>query len=241
MSRLDEIKEIKKKLSKKFTINKVENVQKECCEKIPGLFEKKAFFKMQPRPSSHELSREFSYYKFCIDHVTIDGIWAEFGVYKGTSSKYLSKIKKEKFPNLKSGFHGFDSFEGLPENWNGTKSKKGTFNTGLVPSISGVTFHKGWFKDTIPNFLEKHKEDFAFIHIDCDIYSSTVDILKNVKSRIVPGTVILFDELIGYKAWEQHEYKAFMEFVKENNVEFEWIAFVANAGQAACKITKIGI
>ena len=49
MSRLDEIKEIKKELSKKFTINKVENVQKECCEKIPGLFEKKAFFKIQPR------------------------------------------------------------------------------------------------------------------------------------------------------------------------------------------------
>jgi hypothetical protein len=31
-----------------------------------------------------------------------------------------------------------------------------------------------------------------------------------------------------------------MEFIKEHDVEFEWIAFVANAGQAACKITKIG-
>ena len=241
MSRLDEIEKIKKELSKNFTVNKIENVQKEICEKIPELFEKKAFFKMQPRPSTHELSREFSYYKFCIDHVTVDGLWAEFGVYKGVSSKYLNKIRKEKFPNLKNNFHGFDSFEGLPEKWQGTKSKKGKFNTKKIPKIPGVTFYKGWFKDTIPEFLKTHKQNFAFIHIDCDIYSSTVDILKNLKDRIVPGTVILFDELIGYKAWEQHEYKAFMEFVKENNVEFEWIAFVANAGQAACKITKIGI
>tara|TARA_A100001201_G_C4087399_1_gene200969 strand:+ start:1210 stop:1935 length:726 start_codon:yes stop_codon:yes gene_type:complete len=241
MSKLDEIEKIKKQLSKNFTVNKIENIQKEICEKIPDLFEKKAFFKMQPRPSSHELSREFSYYKYCIDHVTVDGIWAEFGVYKGTSSKYLSEMRKEKFPNLKSDFHGFDSFEGLPEKWSGTKSKKGTFNTGIVPSIPGVTFHKGWFKNTIPNFLEKNKENFAFIHVDCDIYSSTVDIFNNIKNRIIPGTVILFDELIGYKAWEQHEYKAFMEFVKDNNVEFEWLAFVANAGQAACKITKIGV
>jgi hypothetical protein len=240
MSRLDEIKEIKKQLSKKLAINKIENVQKECCEKIPDLFEKKAFFKMQPRPSSHELSREFSYYKFCIDHVTVDGIWAEFGVFKGTSSKYLSKIKKEKFPNLKSGFHGFDSFEGLPENWNGT-TKKGKFNVkGQIPQIANVDFHKGWFRDTIPVFLETTEKPFAFIHIDCDIYSSTVDILSNLKNRIIPGTVILFDELIGYDAWEHHEYKAFMEFTKEHDVEFEWIAFVANAGQAACKITKIG-
>ena len=75
MSRLDEIEKIKKQLSKDFTVNKIENVQKEICEKIPELFQKKAFFKMQPRPSSHELSREFSYYKYCIDHVTVDGIW----------------------------------------------------------------------------------------------------------------------------------------------------------------------
>jgi hypothetical protein len=50
-----------------------------------------------------------------------------------------------------------------------------------------------------------------------------------------------FDELIGYNAWEEHEYKAFMEFVEENDVEYEWIGYVANAGQAACKIKKIGV
>ena len=50
-----------------------------------------------------------------------------------------------------------------------------------------------------------------------------------------------FDELIGHNAWEEHEYKAFMEFVEENDVEYEWIGYVANAGQAACKIKKIGV
>lgn len=242
MSRFDELKEIRKELNKNHMVNNFPSpIQKNISEKLPDLFSKKAFFKMKPRPSSHELSREYSYYEYCVDHVELDGLWAEFGVYKGASSKYLSEMKNKSFPDSEYGFHGFDSFEGLPEAWSGTGSSKGKFKTGVIPEISGVTFHKGWFKDTIPKFLEDHEENFAFIHIDCDIYSSTVDILSNLKNRIVSGTVILFDELIGYDAWEEHEYKAFMEFVEQNGVEYEWIGYVANAGQAACKIKKIGV
>jgi hypothetical protein len=242
VSRFEELKNIRNELNKDYTVNRFPTpVQEQIAGELPDLFDKKAFFKMSPRPNDHERSREYSYYKHCIQHVEVDGLWAEFGVYKGASSKYLNDLKNKIFPDSKYGFHGFDSFDGLPEAWSGTGSSKGKFKTGNVPDIPGVTFHKGWFKDTIPEFLESHKENFAFIHIDCDIYSSTVDILTNLKNRIVPGTVMLFDELIGYNAWKEHEYKAFMEFVEENDVEYEWIGYVANAGQAACKIKKIGV
>jgi len=243
MKRYEELQQIRDELGKKLIVAPIPfPSQKTISEKIPDLFAKKAFFKTKPRTQNHELSREYSYYIYCIEHVEVDGLWGEFGVFQGASSKYISKIKSQKFPDSKERLQGFDSFEGLPESWEKQGTKKGKFNVqGQIPQVPNVDFHKGWFQDTIPEFLKTTEKPFAFIHIDCDIYSSTVDILSNLKHRIVPGTVILFDELIGYDAWEHHEYKAFMEFVKENNVEFEWIAFVANAGQAACKITKIGV
>ena len=224
----------------KHTISGIPRAQKEVAELLPDLFEKKRFYKMHPRPNDHPQSREYQYYRYCISTVEIDGLWLEFGVYKGASSKYISNIKNELHPESDKGFHGFDSFEGLPEEWTGNGSPKGKFKT-KVPSVPGVIFHKGWFSDTIPKFLTSYKGQCAFIHIDCDLYSSTVDILENMSSRIVPGTVILFDELTGYDAWKDHEYKAFIEFVQKYDVEYEWLAYVANAGQAACKITKIGV
>tara|TARA_R100000388_G_scaffold47466_1_gene35844 strand:+ start:1482 stop:2210 length:729 start_codon:yes stop_codon:yes gene_type:complete len=237
-----ELEKTRNELALKFKVAPIPSAQKEIIKEIPDLFKTKAFFKMHPRPNTHDLSREYSYYKYCLKHVKNDGLWAEFGVYQGVSCKYLSEIKYNLFPGSKERLQGFDSFEGLPEQWHNQGTGKGKFNVGgNIPKIANVDFHKGWFKDTIPKFLKNTNKPFAFIHVDCDIYSSTVDILNNLKNRIVPGTVILFDELIGYDAWDQHEYKAFMEFVEENNVEFEWLAFVANAGQAACKITKIGV
>jgi len=240
---MERLHEIKRQLENNGKIvPEIPKCQERILKAIPSLYDKQVFFKIHPRPDSHSRSREYSYYEYCIKHVTIDGLWAEFGVYKGTSCKFISEIKSRQFPNSKERLQGFDSFEGLPEAWKKTRTKKGKFNVkGEIPNVVNVDFHKGWFKDTIPKFLKETQKPFAFVHIDCDIYSSTVDILSNLKNRIIAGTVILFDELIGYNAWELHEYKAFMEFVEENNVEFEWIAFVANAGQAACKITKIGV
>ena len=138
-------------------------------------------------------------------------------------------------------FHGFDSFEGLPEEWENQGTKKGGLSArGKIPFVPGAKFHKGWFKDTIPEFIKDYDKPCAFLHIDCDIYSSTVDILENLSDKIIPGTVILFDEFTGYDAWQIHEYKAFVEFVEKYDVEYKWIACVVNAGQAACIITKKG-
>ena len=239
MSLFDSILQKQRNIHKRWKVSSIPNIQKKVCEQLPDLFSKKAFFKMQPRPCENELAREYAYYKYCMSHVEVDGLWLEFGVYNGVSIKFLNKMKKEMYPDSEYIFHGFDSFEGLPEDWKGSlKTKKGDLKSIQVPNIKGVEFHKGWFKDTIPEFVKTHSEPCAFVHIDCDLYSSTVDVLENLSDQIVPGTVILFDELIGYNAWKIHEYKAFMEFVKKYDIEYEWIAFVANAGQAACKITR---
>ena len=171
-------------------------------------------------------------------------MWAEFGVKFGKSAKIISKIKNNQFPDSRLPYFGFDSFEGFPEKteW----GDKGRLTTeGIIPDIEGCQFFKGWFKDTIPEFNKKYSQPLAFLHVDCDIYSSTVEVLEGMRHNIVADTVICFDDMLSYsqiqKKWvgENHEFKAFMEFVKKYDVEYKWIASVPNASQVACKIISI--
>ena len=78
----------------------------------------------------------------------------------------------------------------------------------------------------------------AFIHIDCDLYSSTKTIFELLGERICPGTVILFDEYFNFHNWQKHEYKAFQEFVKEHNVTYEYLGYARQ--QVSLKILSIG-
>ena len=96
---------------------------------------------------------------------------------------------------------------------------------GNAPQVNeNVRLVKGWFNETLPAFVKEHAEPCAFIHVDCDLYSSTKTIFDNLKNQIVSGTVIAFDEYFNYPGWQEGEYKAFMEYVEENNIEFEYIA-----------------
>ena len=115
----------------------------------------------------------------------------------------------------------FDSWEGLPEQWimRRVGDKIGGLPKGAFGDVNMPVFHDervvmvpGWFEDTLP------KEDMgtlAFVHVDCDLYSSTKTVLAKCNEQIVPGTVILFDEFWGYQCWREGEYKALMEWDRE--------------------------
>lgn len=165
-------------------------------------------------------------YKHCLNHFlnkekNPQDLFLEFGVYKGGSINFCSNILPER------KFYGFDSFEGLPSDWAGYAVKKGEFTLSKkLPEVNkNVELIDGWFEDTLPAFLKQHTSKIAFLHIDCDLYSSTKTILNNLGSRIEPGTIIIFDEYFNYPNWQEHEYKAFQEFVKDNNIKYEYIAF----------------
>jgi hypothetical protein len=149
------------------------------------------------------------------------GLYAEFGVNSGGSINFIAKTVPAQT------IHGFDSFEGLPENWGGNNMAAGYFNRGgAFPKVrSNVKLHKGWFNESLSPFLAGNADKAAFLHIDCDIYSSTVTILACFKDRIVPGTVIVFDEYFNYPNWKAHEHKAFEEFVALTGHRFEYLAY----------------
>jgi len=121
--------------------------------------------------------------------------------------------------------HGFDSFEGIPEDWH--DEGRGSYSTkGIIPKVpSNIHLHTGWFDATLPKFLADHSDNVRLINIDCDIYSSTKTVLGLLAKRIVKGTVIIFDEYIGNQHWREDEFRAFQEAVKANGWTYEYIAF----------------
>ena len=160
---------------------------------------------------------------YALSKKKINGMMAEFGVYKGHSINFFAcKWDQQIF--------GFDSFVGLKEDWKGRNAlfgMKGNFsNDGKLPNCKkNVTLIKGWFNETVPTFLIDNKDFFSFIHIDCDTYESTSTVFNLIQSRIKEGTIIVFDDYFGEPGWEINDYKAFKEFVLKNEIKYDYIAF----------------
>lgn len=152
------------------------------------------------------------------------GLIVEFGVWRATSINFLAGLTDETI-------YGFDSFEGLQEDWAGWAHPKGFFNrSGRLPDVAAnVRLIKGWFDETLAGFLSEHPESFSFVHIDCDTYPATSTILTAAEDRFVPGTVVLFDEYFGYRGWRQGEFKAWREFVSRRGLRYDYKAFGDNA------------
>ena len=167
-------------------------------------------------------------FELALSRIKIDGLYLEFGTgWKAETINFLAK-------HIKGTLHGFDSFEGLPEPWFG-KLGKGTFSThGQLPAVrENVKLHVGWFDKTLPEFAATYKGQIAFMHIDCDLYSSTKIVFDILGDRISSGTVIQFDEYFNYPGWKNHEYKAFQEFVSNRGLKYEYLGYCASAFNVA--------
>ena len=156
----------------------------------------------------------------CLERVCLEGNYLEFGCgHEGNSINYLAD-------RIDTTIHGFDSFEGLPEAWFGELNEGSLSTGGWLPTVrDNVVLHQGWFNETAPVFAASHREPVAFLHVDCDLYSSTKTIFEALGDQIVTGTVIQFDEYFNYPGWQVHEYKAFQEFVEERELTYEYLGF----------------
>jgi predicted O-methyltransferase YrrM len=165
-----------------------------------------------------------------LQEVTVNGLYMEFGVFQGETINYIAK-------HCQAKVYGFDSFEGLPEFWR-DGFEKGAFNVDHLPKVErNVTLIKGWFDETLPKFLEeKADEQIAFLHIDCDLYSSTKTIFDCLEDRIKPGTVIVFDEYFNFPGWENDEFRAFKEFIDKSGINYKYITYNYLHEQVALKI-----
>ena len=143
-------------------------------------------------------------------------LYLEFGVFEGAATRYWAGLLR----NPNSRIHGFDSFEGLPEEWVPHRPK-GWFSTGgVVPKIDDgrVEFFKGWFDATLPGY-KCPPHEVLVVNIDADLYSSTIFVLGALQANIVPGTYIYFDEF----NHRGHEMRAFDEFITKTGMTFSLI------------------
>lgn len=168
------------------------------------------------------------------ENVPID--YFEFGVWKGNTLKAWLNLNQQ--PD--SRFFGFDSFEGLPEDWGhfAVILKKGTFNTGGdVPDIEDqrVSLIKGYFQETLVSSVKGYEpKNRLLIHCDADLYSSTLYPLTVLNQYIVPGTLIIFDEFFTV----DHEFRAFVDFTRACNRRYRPIASSGPYDQMAIEITE---
>lgn len=182
----------------------------------------------------------FESHNRCLSHLLKmapdTGLILEFGVAGGNSIRKIGGLLPDR------AVHGFDSFEGLPEDWAGHLEGKGAFSQkSELPSVpSNVELHVGWFDATLPEFLKTTDEPVSFLHVDCDLYGGTKVILDELGSRLRPGSVILFDEYFNYPSWKHHEYKAWQEYVEAHKVKYTYVALTATNGCVAVRIDEIG-
>lgn len=113
---------------------------------------------------------------------------------------------------------GFDSFEGLPEDWR-EGYPKGMFAQPHPPVVENATIVEGLFQDTLPTFEFQHL-DIGLLHLDADLYSSTKTVLEHVGPHLQSGCYIVFDEWHGYDSAEDHEQRAWREYADATGVQW---------------------
>lgn len=193
--------------------------------------EETARFVAANMPEVMAFKNDFELLQHALQQAMLDdnSLICEFGVYRGTTINHLASLTEKTI-------YGFDSFEGLPEFWR-PNFEKGRFRLKNLPSVrANVKLFKGWFDDSLPKFLAEFPQPASFLHIDCDLYSSTKTIFRLFRDRIHPGTVIVFDEFFNYTGWQQGEYKAFNEFLADTGLKFEWLGYCCYHEQVAVKI-----
>ncbi len=145
--------------------------------------------------------------------------YLEFGVYQGASLRAWTELNT----HPQSRFFGFDSFEGLPEDWPQGNATKGAFCCdGRTPNIddSRVQWVKGWFNETLPDFLATYTPQRQLVlHLDADLYSSTLTVLMQLSPHLTRGTLLVFDEFLPLD-----EFAAFYHFLRATGRDFHVVA-----------------
>jgi O-methyltransferase len=174
----------------------------------------------------------FKLHEFVIEEELKDQTmdYLEFGVASGIAFKWW--VEKNKNPETR--FYGFDVFTGLPEDF-GVMKKKHYDTQGSTPKIDDqrISFISGLFQESLPRFLADYRSDKRkVIHMDADLYSSTLFVLTRLLPFLKKDDIIIFDEF----GVPTHEFRAFSDIVSSYHLKFELLAAINNYLQIAIKL-----
>jgi hypothetical protein len=174
-----------------------------------------------------------------IDHalqnLAVGGDILEFGVFKGAVTRYIVPRAGDR------QYHAFDSFRGVPKAMSLTVAQHSFNLDGSVPDLpQGVIVHDGWFSDTLPVYRRKYMAPVALAYIDCDLYESVETVLAKIQDRLVPGSILIFDDWYNFPNWERHSYRALKEAESRTKWIFVPMAFSTreHAGSFVCQLKR---
>jgi hypothetical protein len=182
--------------------------------------------------SKWDYNKRYPLYTWVIDKEDLKGAinYLEFGVAGGQSFDWFMMQNTRE----KSRFYGFDTFDGLPEDWG--PFKKGAFsNNNVLPTIkdSRGKFYKGLFQQTVPAFLHELDDSRRnVIMMDADLWSATLYALTILAPRLKKDDIIFFDEFVV----PTHEFKAYLDFIQSHYINLKLIAAANNYYFAAFKV-----
>ena len=158
--------------------------------------------------------------------------YLEFGVYKGDSIRWWTRENTDPA----SRFVGFDSFQGLPQDWH-PEHLKGHFSTdGRIPDIRDerCSFKVGLFSESLPKFLTEFQFDHRLVvHLDADLHGSTLYVLCLLRPYLKPGDILIFDEFSD----GCHEFRAFYDFLSAFDLNYVALANGKNFWHFALQVT----
>lgn len=127
---------------------------------------------------------------YVLETQPLEGDIVEFGCFRGDTAKLFSCITEKTV-------HLYDSFRGLPDVGEacvpGAMSieMSAVYDNFYEDRVRMAVVHSGWFSDLT---LADIPQRIAFAHLDGDLYASTMQALRLVYDRCVPGAVILVDD-----------------------------------------------
>ena len=177
--------------------------------------------------------------------VDLPGDIFEFGCHYGASTSILINLLKVYSPNGKKVINTFDTFSGFPsvnvkdKNKTGIPNKAGDFNIAienyesfleniiklhdqLDSSLSNsfqFTLTKGDVSISLPKFLEENPAKLAsLVILDMDLYEPTKNCLELLENRLLPGSILVFDEILSSKQFPG-ESRAFLDCKYRNKLK----------------------
>lgn len=155
------------------------------------------------------------------------GLWLEFGVGSGKTTAAIA-FQMQALVGQAAKLHGFDSFQGLPSDWDHTHLAAGTFSTGgQVPphllEMKNVQIHVGLFSQTLGDLDQFGNTPVAFAHIDVDIFPAAIEVLSRIACQLMAGSILVYDELVNYVGFElSGEYRAWEYIASAYGIGWEY-------------------
>eukprot|EP00927_Polykrikos_kofoidii_P046450 TRINITY_DN40694_c0_g1_i1.p1 TRINITY_DN40694_c0_g1~~TRINITY_DN40694_c0_g1_i1.p1 ORF type:complete len:561 (-),score=90.59 TRINITY_DN40694_c0_g1_i1:69-1688(-) len=161
-------------------------------------------------------------------------LYLELGVFNASSTNFIARSLREASATIGRRtpvVYGFDSFEGLPDDWRTgpvgrTFWPRGSFRVENLPEVEeNVRLIQGWFNETLPAFVRnklavasaerRSSPQARLVHIDCDLFDSTMEALRALSPLLGRGTVLVFDEIVNHRGFFDGELRALYQFLLE--------------------------